>query len=398
MSHSPDRKRIGSCWGVALAAAVTLSACAGSDRPADSIVSAGDAASSTIGAPPAPASPDTSSPATAPAATTMPIADIDVVSVAERAEALCVRPVTGRLGTIDSADLDEASGLVASRRHTDVLWTHDDGGESPGVFALGMDGTVRGFHPLDDHLDDHLGDVVDIEDIALVSDVSDTGGDGDSDELLLADIGDNGAGRDSIAVYRVPEPDPARTGPIIGASVVRFRYPDRPHNAEAMLVDEAERTIVIVTKEQEAIADGSTEFGRTLPSFVFEGPLDVATTEPVELTLVGMIDMPGLSDRVGGDSPNPLALLRFGGVPTGGDVSADGSLVALRTYEAAWVWPRDPGRSVAETLTDPGVEPCQVTTAIERQGEAIAFLDTTTWGDALATISEGTSPHLYASS
>jgi hypothetical protein len=68
-------------------------------------------------------------------------------------------------------------------------------------------------------------------------------------------------------------------------------------------------------------------------------------------------------------------------------VSADGALVALRTYETIWVFPRVAGRSVAEALAG---DPCQAATAAEAQGEAVGFS-----GRSLITISEGVAPDIF---
>jgi hypothetical protein len=112
---------------------------------------------------------------------------------------------------------------------------------------------------------------------------------------------------------------------------------------------------------------------------VFEGRLDAPG--PVELTPAGTIDTTTLETRVDNPIPHPSSLFGFGGVPTGGDVSADGSLVAVRTYEAIWLWPRRDGQRVADALT--GL-PCSVPSPDEAQGEAVAFS-----GDALVTLGEG---------
>ena len=185
------------------------------------------------------------------------------------------------------------------------------------------------------------------------------------------------------------EPDPGSLAPITEFEVLEYVYPDRPHNAETLLIDDANQRLVIVTKEQAPDADGRPDrLGRTQPSFVFEGPLeDPAEGEgPIELTAVGSIDTPELETRTVSDTPHPATALGFGGVPTGGDVSPDGALVALRTYEAVWVWPREPGQRVAEAF---GNEPCQVTSVPEAQGEAVAFVD-----DGLVTLGEGVNPPL----
>jgi hypothetical protein len=121
---------------------------------------------------------------------------------------------------------------------------------------------------------------------------------------------------------------------------------------------------------------------------VFEGPLEGALDGDglIELRAAGSIDMPQLETRTVSESPHPATVLGFGDVPTGGDVSPNGALVALRTYEAVWLWPREPGQSVAEAFRN---EPCQVMSVPEPQGEAVTFLD-----DGLVTVGEGVNPPL----
>ncbi len=132
---------------------------------------------------------------------------------------------------------------MASRTHSGVLWSHNDGGNDPGVFAIGSDGVDIGFHALD------VDGVTDVEDIAIAAY-------GGTEVLYLADIGDNSADRGTVRVYRFAEPDPASLAPITEFEVLEYAYPDRPYNAETLLIDEADQRLVIVTKEQAPDADG----------------------------------------------------------------------------------------------------------------------------------------------
>jgi hypothetical protein len=289
------------------------------------------------------------------------------------AQALCGFETTLVRGQVTNPALDEASGLVASRRHRGVLWSHNDGADTR-LYALGTDGADLGVHPVS------VDGARDVEDIALVSGPR-------GDEILLADIGDNAANRPSIRIYRFAEPDPAVVTPVTDVDVLEFVYPDRPHNAEVLLVDERARHIVIVTKQQRPVDGVPPELRPTGPSLVFEGPLDGHGDGPVVLDAIGTLDAPLLETRTVADPPHPVTLSGFGGVPTGGDVTPDGALIALRTYETIWLWARPPGRSVGETLAD---DPCQVPVAPERQGEAVGFLDGT-----LLTVSEGANPFLF---
>src|SRR5690606_1795107 len=54
---------------------------------------------------------------------------------------LCSRPE--RLSVLPP-ELEEASGLAASRRHAGVLWMHNDSGGEPEVFAVDSTGAVLG--------------------------------------------------------------------------------------------------------------------------------------------------------------------------------------------------------------------------------------------------------------
>ncbi len=351
---------------VASVVVATMAACstaedASVDTAANSVASAATTPTTTV------------APTTTRAPTTT-VAPTTTITPEGTALALCANETTFELGQVADATLDEASGLAASRRHRGVVWAHNDGNERPGLFALGDDGADLGFHPL------MLDGVVDVEDMAMIS-----GSEGD--EILLADIGDNGASRPSIRMYRFAEPEPAVIAPIADVEVLEYTYPDRAHNAEVILVDEVNRSIVIVTKEQRRVDGIPAELGPTAPSFVFEGPLDISGNEPVELAFVGMLDAPLLETRTVADPPHPITTLGFGGLPTGGDVSSDGALIALRTYETVWVWPRLTGTSVAHSLAS---DPCQARVAAENQGEAVAFRHAT-----LITMSEGANPFLF---
>ncbi len=344
------------------------------DRPTTVDAAPSDAAPSDA-APPDTGPSSTAAPTTTSASTTTS-SDSTTTTVAPEAKALelCSYDTTFVLGQVQNPALDEASGLVASRRDGGVIWAHNDGGENPGLFAIATDGTDLGFHPL------VIDGVSDIEDIAMTSGPN-------GDDILLADIGDNGARRASIRIYRFAEPDPGVIAPITDVEVIDFVYPDRPHNAEVLLFDEADGQIVIVTKEQDVVDGIPPGLGPTAPSFVFAGPLDAQRRGPIELFAVGMLDTPLLETRTTALTPHPISLLGFGGIPTGGDVSPDGALIALRTYETIWLWPRLAERSVAEALVS---DPCQVRVAPEGQGEAVAF-----FGNSLITLSEGSNRPLF---
>ncbi|WP_143140704.1 hypothetical protein [Nannocystis exedens] len=253
-------------------------------------------------------------------------------------------------GALAPPEIVEASGLAASRQNPGVLWTHNDSDAGgPLVYAFAVDGArYLGRWRLDGAA------VHDWEDMALGP-----GKDG-RDALYVGDIGDNQRKRREVVVYRVAEPAvdlaaaPAERR-LSGVERLVFTYPGgQAHDAEALLVDPVRGDMCIVTKGR----GGSAVFCAAAP--LTSGELSAAG----ELGVLGLV--------------------------TGGAVSRDGTLVALRTYLAARVWRRDPSRPLAEAFRGPD---CDLALALERQGEAIAFAPD---GRAYYTVSEGLAPTLHA--
>ena len=256
------------------------------------------------------------------------------------APALCGRLRVRVAGRVTAPQATELSGLVLSPTQPGVLWSHNDSGDRARLFALRTDGSLIA------SLDVPGADAVDWEDIAV----------GPGDELLVGDIGDNRSARASVDLYRVPEPRLADGRPATAAATrLRMRYPDGAHDAETLLADRRTGEIVIVTKR----LDGNS------------GVYAASVSDP-SLRAAGSL-------RLG-----------LGGLATAGDVSADGTIVAIRTYTALYVWSRRPGATIAQTLRrTPCVGSAQL--AREGQGEALALSRD---GRSFFTVPEGASPAL----
>lgn len=127
--------------------------------------------------------------------------------------------------------------------------------------------------------------------------------------FYVGDIGDNAAQRDSITVYRLAEPalDPPPADPV-PADAWDYRYPDGPHNAESMLVDQ-DGSLVVVTKPEQK---GS------LPHRMYTG-----SPGGGELTFVREFRPP--------DAERPLRTLFTGNVAT--DLASDPGRVLLLSYD-----------------------------------------------------------------
>ena len=128
--------------------------------------------------------------------------------------------------------LPEASGLTLSRRSPNLLWSMNDS-DDPIVIALSTTGEVKGQVRV-------TGAAVrDWEALAV-------GPCPGGSCLYVADIGDDGAKRMQVTVYRVPEPgaNDAATAP---AEAFMFAYPDKAHDAESLFVT-GDRSLFIITK------------------------------------------------------------------------------------------------------------------------------------------------------
>lgn len=254
--------------------------------------------------------------------------------------------------TVDDPEIDEASGMVASRGQPGVLWVHNDSGDSARVFAIDTGGKTLGVFNL-------AGvEATDWEDMSLGA--GPKPGPGTEPWLYIGDIGDNAEQRPSISVVRIPEPDAAAAEggevTVDDAEILTLTYPDGAHNAETLLVDPDDGELVIVTK------------GDTTGVYHLPGP--IAKAGSYELVKVP-------------EAKVPLT------VTTGGDVSPLGDFVIVRTYIEARLWLRPPGTGLAQAFTG---APCVVPLNIELQGETLAIAGD---GDGYYTLSENVSQPLW---
>jgi hypothetical protein len=166
--------------------------------------------------------------------------------------------------------------------------------------------------------------------------------------LWVADIGDPGQVRPTVAVWKVPPSGPT--------TIYRFTYPGgTPHLAKAMVLDGDGRPIIIT---QPSSGAGASELfepaaGAMVPDNSTGTPLAPVGSFTPEDT--------GTPNKLAG--PGRLLV-------TGGADSPDGTKVVLRTYSDAYEWTVTGGDVVAAiTKTKPLITPMPN----EAQGEAISF-------------------------
>jgi hypothetical protein len=208
----------------------------------------------------------------------------------------------GRLG------FAESSGLVASRQHPGVLWTHADSGAPPELFAIDDQGQLIGRFRIEGAHN------VDWEDVAI----------DDAGHLFVGDIGNNESRRRDLVVYEIREPDPADANGDEEASVpveakVHYRFPDQTGFPSSIPNFDAESlfwwdgTLYLLSKHR---ADTRTTLYR-FPSL--DGRAEVV------LEKIGDFDLGG------GD-------LQFGGMATAADITPDGRVLAVLSYHAVFLF------------------------------------------------------------
>lgn len=227
------------------------------------------------------------------------------------------------------------------------------------IFAIGDSGNDEVILELDFDCNVHQRIPVPIDPY----DIEDMGSHQES--LILADTGDNVRARETVAVITV---DP-ESG--VGA-LHRLTYPDGAHDAESVLVDPSGQ-VFIVTKEL---------FG---PSGVYtpasgQSIAELAEPGPTPLTSVGTV-------ATGDASTQGLNSVMV----TGGAVSGDGSVLALRSYTDVYLY-RIGADGIGAALTQS--EPLRIPTPDQPQGESVTFTEA---GDLVIGSEAGTGalPPLY---
>jgi len=257
------------------------------------------------------------------------------------------------LGTVTDSAIGESSGVAASRRNPGLVWTHNDSGDEPFVFCLDPQARSCGAWRVAG------AEAFDWEDMA-----AGPGPRAGEPYLYLGDIGDNLDQRQEIVVYRIPEPvaggggpvpttaSPAMTAP---AEALRLRYPDGPHNAEALAVHPTNGDLYVISKD-----------AQSAKVFKAAAPLDPSKVAP--MIQVGTIRL--------GAGARGLEVI------TGADISPDGRRVALATYSQGYELELPAGQDFDDIWT---ARPVPVALGPRLQGEAVAYrLD----GRALLTTSE----------
>jgi hypothetical protein len=250
---------------------------------------------------------------------------------------------------LDTDMVSEASGLAASSQFADRIYLNNDSGDGPFLYMTSLAGgptqkiEIQNFAPLDN------------EDLAygncpLTANKC----------IYMGDIGDNKKKRTEIEIVVIEEKQNFPSS-IAALHFIRVKYPDHPHNAEAMALH-PNGDLYILTKEM----DEKTSTPQIALIYKLTATQLANKNKNVQtLSYVGELDIPFLTGEF---SP-------YGQIITAADISADGKKLLVLTYEDAIEFDLDltnpiPAVTKMKTNVDFRLIPLQ----IFPQQEAITYL------------------------
>ena len=193
---------------------------------------------------------------------------------------------------IENQKIDESSGLAVSRRNNNILWTHNDSGSAPIIYAMDFKGQDLGAFFLGGN---YPRDWEDMSSFQING----------QPYIMLADSGDNHEIRHTTRLTIYPEPDIYAKNRLIEDPkwIIEYQYPKgKSYDVESVAVDIVQHKILLLSKRNKKV-------------HVFELPL-----------LIGQqLDNQLLTAK-------KIAKLNYFKRPTSMDISADGKYAAILSY------------------------------------------------------------------
>lgn len=242
-------------------------------------------------------------------------------------------------GKLSSKDLNEASGIAASKLNPGVLWSHNDSGDKSRIFAVSINGQILGKLSLTGIKAN------DWEDICIGPGPSDS-----QDYIYIGEIGDNDEKITVKSIIRLKEPkieliDGKYEVETSDFDVIYFKYPDKPLDSEALMIDPITKDLFVVSKR--------TDFAEVYNIPNPQISSDTLTAVKVATLNIGEAKTNNMFSRV-----------------CASDISKDGSEILIKNYDSIYYYPRHSGQSIAEALSKDFMA---VKYTMEPQGEGICF-------------------------
>lgn len=256
------------------------------------------------------------------------------------------RPVSrpGIAAIVTDARLGELSGLARSSYLRDRYWAINDGGNGNRLLLIDGRGHVLRSYEVPGV------ENVDWEDIASFEWRQ-------RKRLLIADTGDNSGTRHDARLLLLDEPDPSiAQSPLAPPLRITLRYPDAPHDVEAMTVDAATKDILLLTK-------------RTVPPVLFRLPLGSFDRPDATVVPQKVVDLSGVPQPSEREIARDGALSRYRSQTTAMKLDCSGRGLLVLTYDAIYRYQREDGQSWKAALR--GQEPGRSSISLLPQAEAM---------------------------
>jgi hypothetical protein len=229
--------------------------------------------------------------------------------------------------------LSEVSGLVVSSKNDDLIWVHNDSGDTGRIFLINKNGETQAVYVFADQ-------VIDCEAIAIGTSVNGL------KEIFVGDIGDNDAKRPYISIYKFPEPTinikNNKETALKKVEELKFRYPDGARDAECLMIDPIDQKIYIVSKRENAVG-------------VYSAPLNSKAGKLITLKKETTLFF---------NAPKSAKWI------TDGNISMDGKSIMIKSYINIYYWKRRGNETLTQCLKQKLIGlPYQP----EPQGEALGF-------------------------
>ncbi|KAL3888405.1 hypothetical protein ACJMK2_000773 [Sinanodonta woodiana] len=250
------------------------------------------------------------------------------------------------IGNVDSNKITEASGIAASRKHPNILYTHNDHGSGNRIYAI--DATTAHLRATFEitHADSN-----DWEDVAVGT------CHGSKSCLYIGDTGNSGQGAKNI-IYRVLEPDSVHSGSLSIDAKIHFTWDAQ--DCETLMVDPVGE-IYIISK-----VDGGKGLIGHIPSSAWDSGKTVHVSSSAYLNI----------------STSHLD-------PVGGDISPSGDEILVKTRDSVLFWNMNGSHDYVSVLQ---TQPIKLPYILEHQGEAVAWQPD---GRGYYTLGEGLHSPLY---
>jgi hypothetical protein len=227
--------------------------------------------------------------------------------------------------------LTESSGLAVSTRDPQIIWTHNDSGDKPRLFAFKRNGAWIAEVELKN------AKATDWEDMCSFRRNG-------KHYLAVGDVGDNQRNRSSVSIYVVEEPELDVNAPTtIKTSIrdverIQVQYATGPADCESLAYDPVTDKFLLATKEL---------IRCQLTTFDTKPTLD---GKPLQLSFSQVLGLP---------------------LTTAADISSDGQWLVIATYGPACIFKR-----TADGKWDANEDSIQTRMLpARRQGESICFAD-----------------------